>query len=210
MPPVDQLRPSHLSPAPDSHKHASHKHASPCPRGRRRAVGPWTGRRWRLVCLACAAPASTWSAHRVIRWMAECEQSTLVGAARRATRRCNRRGRGWRQICRSTHRRTTHATPTLTRTPPASSCKSNGPFTVRLDTCGVPRAPTHPPISSPLAHAPTSAPTPTHPAHPPPSPCPAHHILTARPHLVSCAGSVLWQGRSIHQSAVVRERGRAH
>lgn len=71
-------------------------------------------------------------------------------------------------------------------------------------------SPTHPPTSSPLAHAPTSTPAPTHPAYPPPSPCPAHHILTARPHLVSCAGSVLWQGRSIHQSAVVRERGRAH
>ena len=70
-----------------------------------------------------------------------------------------------------------------------------------------PRTHQHPPRSLP---PPTSAPAPTHPAHPPPPPCPANHILTARPHLVSCAGSVLWQGRSIHQSAVVRERGRAH
>jgi hypothetical protein len=163
LPPVDELRPSHLSPNPDLHKHASHKHASPCPRGRRRAAGPWTGRKWRLACLACTAPVSTWSAHRV-------EQSTLVGAAQRATRRCNRRRRGLRQTCRSTHRRTTSATPTLIRTPLASSCKSKRPYTVRLDTCGVPRAPTPPPQPSPLAHPPTPAPTPTHPARPPGSP----------------------------------------
>ena len=175
LPPVDQLRPSHLSPTPDSHKHASHKHASPCPRGRRRAVGPWTGRRWRLACLACAAPASTWSAHRVARWMAQYEQSTLVGAAQRATRRCNRCGRGLRQVFRSTHRRTTRATPTLIRTPPASSCKSNRPSTVRLDTCGVPRAPTPPPQPSPLARPRPHPPwVPTVRTHPDPLPSPPH------------------------------------
>ena len=165
MPPIDELRPSHLSPNPDLHKHASHKHASPCPRGRRRAAGPWTGRKWRLACLACTAPASTWSAHRV-------EQSTLVGAAQRATRRCNRRRRGLRQTCRSTHRRTTSATPTLIRTPLASSCKSKRPYTVRLDTCGVPRAPTPPPQPSPLAHPPP--PPPTLRVHPDPLPSPPH------------------------------------
>ena len=73
---------------------------------------------------------------------------------------------------------------------------------------------------APSAHAP-SATLPTrsspharpHP-HPPCAstriPCPVHHTLTTQPYLVPCAGSVLRQGRSIHQSAVVRERGRAH
>ena len=168
-----------LSPTPEPsrkpqaayHKHASHKHASPCPRGRRRAAGPWTGRRWRSACLACAAPALTWSAHRGARRVAEYEQSTLVGAAQRArTRRCNRRGRGLTRICRSTHQRTTRAAPTLIRTPPASSCKSNRPSTMRLDTCAVPRAPTPPPQPSPLA-APRRPPPPAPPARqPPPAP----------------------------------------
>lgn len=76
------------------------------------------------------------------------------------------------------------------------------------------RAPSPPPRTH---QNPPHSLTPPRPPPPPPTlhihphpPCPAHHILTARPHLVSCAGSVLWQGRSIDQSAVVREWGRAH
>ena len=98
--------------------------------------------------------------------MLEYEQSTLVGAAQRATRRYSRRRRSPRQAYASTHRPTTCVTPTMVRTPPASSCKSNGLSTARSDMCGTARAPMHPPrppLSPPPSHR--SAPILTHPAH---------------------------------------------